>query len=107
MGGRLVAASWALPLHTLTGIAAITAFAALWGRRYHLARVAATAQVTFILWGWGLAQYPYLLPPHLTIDAAAAPAVTLRLAVIAVAGGAVLLFPSLYYLLNVFKTRAG
>ena len=107
VGGRLVAASWALPLHALTGIAAITAFAALWGRRYHLARVAATAQVTFILWGWGLAQFPYLLPPHLTIDAAAAPAVTLRLAVIAVAGGAVLLFPSLYYLLKVFKTRAG
>jgi cytochrome d ubiquinol oxidase subunit II len=107
VGGRLVAASWAMPLHLLTGIAAVAAFWALWTRRFRLARVAAGAQVTCILWGWGLAQFPYLLPPDLSIAAAAAPAVTLRLTAIAVAGGAVLLFPSLYYLLKVFKTRAG
>ena len=29
--------------------------------------------------GWALAQYPYLIPPDLTVHGAAAPAVTLRL----------------------------
>ena len=69
----LMAGPWALPLHIVTGIAAVTAIAALWTRHFHLARVAAAAQVTFILWGWAAAQYPYLLPPTLTIEAAAAP----------------------------------
>lgn len=44
------------------------------------------------------------LPPDLTIARAAAPrAVTLELALGAVGLGAILLFPSLYYLLRVFK----
>jgi hypothetical protein len=33
--------------------------------------------VSLILWGWLLAQYPYVIPPALTIREAAAPAVTL------------------------------
>lgn len=107
IGARLIAAWWALPFHLMTGGAAVTAFWALWRRRYRLARGAAAAQVTCILWGWGLAQFPYLLPPDLTIAGAAAPAITLELALIAVIAGALLLFPSLYYLLKVFKARAG
>ena len=103
VGRGLVGAPWAVTLHVLTGGAAVTAFWALWTRRYRAARVAAAAQVTLILWGWGLAQYPYLLPPDLTIAAAAAPRVTLQLALGAVSVGAIVLFPSLYYLLRVFK----
>ena len=60
--------------------------------------------MALILWGWGLAQYPYLLPPDLTIAAAAAPTITLELALGAVSVGAIVLFPSLYYLLRVFKS---
>jgi cytochrome d ubiquinol oxidase subunit II len=86
-----------------TGIAAVSAFVALWTRAYRAARVAAAAQVSLILWGWGLAQYPYLLPPDLTIAAAAAPAVTLELVLGAVGLGALVLFPSLYYLFKIFK----
>ncbi|MEX2155493.1 MAG: cytochrome d ubiquinol oxidase subunit II [Gemmatimonadales bacterium] len=103
----LLAAPWAVALHVLTGCAAVTAFSALWTRRYRTARVAAAAQVALILWGWGLAQYPYLLPPDLTIAAAAAPRVTLELALGAVCLGAIVLFPSLYYLLKVFKGSSG
>ncbi|HXT47710.1 MAG TPA: cytochrome d ubiquinol oxidase subunit II, partial [Gemmatimonadaceae bacterium] len=65
----LMGGPWALPLHIITGVAAVTAIVALFLRRFHLARVAAAAQVTFILWGWAVAQYPYVLPPSLTIDA--------------------------------------
>ena len=102
----LLTAGWALGLHLFTGAAALTVFWALWTRRFRIARIGAAAQVALIVWGWGWAQYPYLLPPDLTIDVAAAPRVTLELALAAVSVGAVLLFPSLYYLLRVFKGRS-
>ena len=96
-----------LPVHPgLVALVAVTllgTLAALLRRRYARARFGAAVTVTLIVWGWGFAQYPYVLPPDLTIAEAAAPAVTLRLALIAVLVGAVLLFPSLYYLLRVFK----
>ncbi|MEO6210122.1 MAG: cytochrome d ubiquinol oxidase subunit II [Gemmatimonadaceae bacterium] len=101
----LMGGSWALPFHIVTGISAVTAIAALWTRRYRLARAAAAAQVTFILWGWAAAQYPYLLPPTLTIEGAAAPMRTLVLALWALAAGACVLFPSLYYLFRIFKMQ--
>jgi len=99
----LMAGSLALPIHIVTGIAAVTAIAALWTRRFRLARVAAAAQVTFILWGWAASQYPYLLPPSLTIEAAAAPSRTLYLVLWALGAGACVLFPSLFYLFRIFK----
>jgi cytochrome bd ubiquinol oxidase subunit II len=86
-------------------VAAVGAIGALWIRRYRLARVAAGVQVSLILWGWALAQYPYLVPPALTIDEVAAPAATLTLLLWALAGGALVLFPSLVYLMRVFKQR--
>jgi len=99
----LIFAAWAAPLHLLTAAAAITALAALWVRRWRVARVAAATQVSLILWGWALSQYPYILPPDLSIARAAAPTATLRLALGALAVGTVVLLPSLYYLFRVFK----
>ncbi len=95
----------ALPLQLATGVAAILAFAAILVRRYRLARLAAGAQVSLIVCGWGMSQYPYLIPPSLTVHDAAAPAVTLRLTLIALAAGAVILVPSLAYLYRVFKAH--
>ena len=95
------------PVHagivTLAAAAAVAAFWSLWRRRYRMARAAAAAEVVFIVWGWAVAQHPYLVPPDLTIADAASPRVTLELALIAVLAGAVVLFPSLYYLMRVFK----
>ena len=105
MRAGLIFAPWAVPLHLLTGAAAVAALAALWRRRYRVARLAAAAQVSLILWGWAVSQYPYLLPPDLTVAAAAAPDVTLRLVLGGLALGAAVLFPSLYYLFRVFKSR--
>lgn len=99
----LLASWWAPLLHVLTGIAALIAIGALVVRRYRLARLAAAAQASLILWGWAAAQYPRLVPDVLTIDGAAAPAVTLRALLWAVAAGAVLLIPSLAYLFRVFR----
>ena len=95
----------ALLIQASAASAAITAIAALWLRRYRLARMAAAAQVSLILWGWLIAQYPYLIPPALTIRGAAAPDVTLRLLAGGLAGGAFILLPSLRYLLRTFKAR--
>ncbi len=107
MRSGLMASPWAVPLHLLTATTAITAFLALWLRRWRVARVAAAAQVSLILWGWLFAQYPYLLPPHITITSAAAPGVTLKLVLIGLGFGALLLAPSLYYLFRVFKGKNG
>jgi cytochrome d ubiquinol oxidase subunit II len=94
---------FSLPLHVATAIAAVTAFVALFRRRYRLARAAAAAQVTLIVLGWGAAQYPYLVVPGLTLTEAAAPRATLVPVLWALAAGAVVLFPSLYLLFRVFK----
>lgn len=99
----LLGTPWALPMHLLTGGAALGGLAALWFRRWSWARIAAAGEVSLILWGWALAQYPYLVPPHHTIDGAAGPAITLKLALGAVALGGLVLFPSLFYLFRVFK----
>jgi cytochrome bd ubiquinol oxidase subunit II len=96
---------WALGLHLLTAIFATSAFVSLWTRRYRVARVCAAAQVTLILLGWAFAQFPHLVEPDLTISSAAAPQITLQLLLGALAAGAILLFPSYYYLLRIFKAE--
>src|SRR5256886_7259541 len=73
----LIFAAWAAPLHLLTAAAAITALAALWVRRWRVARVAAATQGSLILWGWALSQDPHILPPDPSIAGAAPPAATL------------------------------
>jgi len=84
---------------------AIVAFLSLWMRRFALARVAAIAEVTLILIGWGWAQYPNLITPDVSIQNSSAPAATLRLLLIALIIGAVVLFPSLAFLYYIFKGK--
>ena len=61
---------------------------------FELARYSAALAVAAVLAGWALAQRPLLLK-GLTVQQAAAPHDTLVLVVIAVLGGATILFPSL------------
>ncbi len=100
----LTASPWALPLHLATGVTAIAVLAALWFRRFRLARLGAGLQVSLIFWGWALAQYPLLIPPAFPIEGSAAAHPTLRALLIAIALGAVVLVPSLWYLFQIFKT---
>lgn len=94
---------WAPLLLGWTGLCVMGALAALWMRKYALARIAAIGQVTLILFGWGMAQYPYFVVPDITISSSAAPIQVFRLLVLALGAGVLLLFPSLYYLFYVFK----
>jgi cytochrome d ubiquinol oxidase subunit II len=82
---------------------ALLALVKLWRRRFAAARVLAALHVALTVAGWGLAQFPAIVPPDLTIASAAAPASVTRAVVGALLVGAVLLFPALFYLFSVFK----
>ncbi|HQW66226.1 MAG TPA: cytochrome d ubiquinol oxidase subunit II [Gemmatimonadales bacterium] len=103
---ELVEAAWAPVLHLLTASAASIALLALWQRQYRVARTAAATQTALIVSGWGLAQWPWLLPPTLSAYDAAAPTATLALLVGALTIGAVVLFPALGYLFAIFGRAA-
>jgi cytochrome bd ubiquinol oxidase subunit II len=96
--------NWWAPLLLLwTGLSAITALLSLWFRVFRVARIAAFVQVSLILVGWGLAQFPHLVTPDVTIENAAAPESTLKLLLLALGAGGAVLFPSLLYLFRIFK----
>lgn len=99
----LVGSWWSPPLLIATAIAALIAFFALFARRLELARAGAVAQVSLIVFGWGLAQRPYLIAPDITLSEAAGPRLTLELVAFALAVGSLILFPSLAGLFRVFK----
>ena len=92
----------ALAFQVATAVAALVALWALAARRWLVARAAAAAQTSLILWGWVLAQYPYIVPPNQPARAVAAPRVTLELLLGALVAGAVVLVPSLVYLYRTF-----
>lgn len=93
----------ALPLLLAGLLLTLAAAWALWLRRYYLARFASVAEVITLLWGWSLAQWPYLIYPDLTMLNSAAPPQILRFLLRLMPMGLVLLLPSLWLLFRVFK----
>jgi cytochrome bd ubiquinol oxidase subunit II len=93
----------ALPLVAVSIAAGIAVLVMLWLRWYHpvILRGTAAVAVAAVVFGWGLAQYPYLLPTSLSLAPGSAPNGSL-VAEFVVAGLAVLLvvpgFALLYYL---------
>jgi cytochrome d ubiquinol oxidase subunit II len=87
----------------LSVVAGLVSLGLLYYRRYLPVRITASLAAAAVLWGWGIAQYPYLLPPYTTVaDAAAVPAVmAATLGVVAV--GMVILAPSLWWLFTIFQ----
>ncbi|MEN9509319.1 MAG: hypothetical protein RLZZ621_1882 [Gemmatimonadota bacterium] len=90
-------------MHAVTVLAVIVSCWSLLTSRFHVARVAAAAQATFLLWGWAWTQFPWLIPPDHTIEELAAPRITLTLILGALAIGTMILLPSFVYLFRVFK----
>ncbi len=93
----------ALPLVAISITAGIAVLGMLWLRWYHalVLRLTAAVAVATVVWGWGLAQYPYLFPTSLSLAAGSAPTAAM-VAEFVVAGLAVLLvapgFALLYFL---------
>lgn len=94
---------WTWPVQIATGGVALGAIVALWRRRFLLARTLAVVQVVLILTGYAMGQLPYLVVPDITVASSAAPRITHVLVLAALAGGVVVLFPSLALLYHVFK----
>ena len=100
---HLVRSWWAWPLQLATAFAACAVCILLYRRHWRLAQMAVVIQICLILWGWSAAEYPFLVAPDISISNAASSASTLHFLLVALCSGALLLFPSLLYLLRVFK----
>ncbi len=94
-----------LPLFVLALLNGPLALWAVWRSRPRIARVAVVGQVVLVAWAWAIGQWPYLVPPDLTISATAAPEATLTGMLAVVTIGGLLLLPSLWLLFRVFKAR--
>ncbi|MEV0146187.1 MULTISPECIES: cytochrome d ubiquinol oxidase subunit II [unclassified Nonomuraea] len=92
----------ALPFLVLSVVAGVASLPLLWLRRYLAVRITGALAVVGLLWGWGVGQYPVLLP-GVTLREAAATGTVLAASLGALAVGAVLLVPSLWWLYATFQ----
>jgi cytochrome d ubiquinol oxidase subunit II len=83
-----------LPLVVLSGVCGIGALALLARSARRGTRELAVGAVVAVIWGWGVAQFPYLLPERLTIAHGAAPGPTLTAMLIVFAVAVVLVLPA-------------
>jgi cytochrome d ubiquinol oxidase subunit II len=84
-----------MPLVILSALCGVGLLAVLLRGGRHPLRPLAAGAVVAVIWGWGVAQFPYLLPTNLRIDQAAAPDPTLDIIFIVFAVAAILVLPSL------------
>jgi cytochrome bd ubiquinol oxidase subunit II len=94
--GRLT--SNALPLVIASALCGIAVLVLLWRGGRRGARPLAIGAVVAIVWGWAVAQHPYLLPTDLTISAGAAPSATLTEILIVFGVAVLLVIPSIVLL---------
>jgi cytochrome d ubiquinol oxidase subunit II len=87
-----------LPLVIVSGLCGLAVLVMLLrGARRGLRPPAALA-VAAVIWGWGVAQYPYLLPTSLEVSEAAAPGPTLTSVLVVFGVAAVTVVPALVLL---------
>ena len=84
-----------LPLVIVSVLCGFGVLGLLLGRARRGLRPLAVGAVVAVIWGWAVAQFPYLLPTSLTISEAAAPDPTLDAVIIVFAVAAVVVLPSL------------
>jgi cytochrome d ubiquinol oxidase subunit II len=95
----------ALPLLLVSALAGAITLVLLYRRMYAPARFFASAAVAAVVAGWGVGQYPWMLVGQLTIADAAGAGATLRGLLLVVALAAVIVLPSLGYLLRLTQTQ--
>ena len=78
---------------------------ALWRERFTGAAIGAALAVGSVVVGAGVALYPDLVPPVITIESARAPREVLWALVISIIAGAIILTPALVYLMLLFKGK--
>ena len=94
-----------LPLVIISGLCGIAALVIVGRGAARGGRPLAVAAVVAVVWGWGVAQHPYLLPPTLTISQGAAPSATLTALLIVFGAAVVLVLPSIALLYTLAQRR--
>ncbi len=84
-----------LPLVMVSILCGFGVLAMLLGRQRRGLRPLAAGAVIAVIWGWGVAQFPYLLPTSLKISQAAAPGPTLDAVLIVFVVAAIVILPAL------------
>jgi cytochrome d ubiquinol oxidase subunit II len=92
----------ALPIAVTSVLAGAASLGLLLARRYVPVRVTGALAVAAVLWGWGIAQYPNVLP-GLAVSAAAGDPAVLTAVLWVLGFGSLLLVPSLVFLFVVFQ----
>jgi len=87
-----------LPLVILSAVCGIGALALIARGARRGARELAVGAVVAVVWGWGVAQFPYVLPERLTISQAAAPDATLTAVLIVFGVAVIVVLPALAFL---------
>jgi cytochrome bd ubiquinol oxidase subunit II len=89
----------ALPLVIVAGLGGVIVLVLLTARRQAGVRVVAALGVVAVIWGWGVAQYPVLLPmTGVTLSNAGAPHATLVATIVVFVAAVVLIGPSFAFL---------
>jgi cytochrome bd ubiquinol oxidase subunit II len=84
-----------LPLMLLSGVCGLAVLLMLGAGARRGLRPLAGLTVAALIWGWGVAQFPYLLPTSLTISEAAAPGPTLTSVLVVFGVATVTIVPAL------------
>ena len=101
---HLAGSAWTWPVQGTTAALALTTVGLVWSRHYRWARFTVAAQVAMVIVGWGLAMDGHIVLPDLPLSDAGSQA-SVRAAVgPALAAGALLLLPALWFLFKVFKS---
>jgi cytochrome bd ubiquinol oxidase subunit II len=88
----------ALPLVIASVLCGAGVLAMLWRGGRRGLRPLAVVAVVAVVWGWGIAQHPYLLPKALTISQGAATEATLEAVLIVFGAAIVIVLPALGFL---------
>ncbi|MGI9116783.1 MAG: cytochrome d ubiquinol oxidase subunit II [Gaiellales bacterium] len=91
-----------LPFVIAAAVLAVLGLAVTLRGGHTRARYVSVAFVLAVVWGWGAAQWPYIVTPTLTFQEAASSDAMLEVYLVCLAAGAVLLVPSLLYLWRTF-----
>ena len=90
--------SRALPLVIVSAVCGAGSLVLLLRANHRGARLAAVGAVAAVIVGWGVAQWDYILPETLTVDAAAAPSGTIAAVLVATVLAVLFVFPAIGFL---------
>jgi cytochrome d ubiquinol oxidase subunit II len=93
------------PLILVSLVCGVLSLVDVWRLKCTRAVIAAAGAVTAVIWGWGISQYPAIIPPDITASSARAPANVLWIMLAVIGTGAVFLLPALGYLFVLFKSQ--